>query len=203
MRILIILAILCCAGIADAGSVSVVVGQPTAAASASTYVGWANTDGEPTGTIGNTSVKVNDDEIITTQWTATEAGTAKSVQIYRGDVWSADGAWVVLYRDISGTVTLVGRGQITATSTNTWSGKITLTAESGQSLNFSQDDVLYFGFAAYDVFASSSQTGRNDIGGTGMYYQAAEECVTSGGPPATTTFTRSDNRLMAFILEYE
>ena len=172
-------------------------------ASSSTYVGWANTDGEPTGTIGNTSVTVNDDEILTTQWTATEGGTAKSINIYRGGAWAADGAWVVLYRDISGTITLVGKGQITETTTSTWSGKITLTAESGQTLDFSTNDVLYFGVAVYDVPGSSSQKGRNDTGGTGMYYQAAEECVTSGGPPATTTFTNSSGRLMALVLEYE
>ena len=188
---------------AYAGGIVMMGGGVPVVASSSTYVGWANSDGTPTGSIGNTSVTVNDDEILTTQWTATEGGTAKSINIYRGGAWAADGAWVVLYRDISGTITLVGKGQITETTTSTWSGKITLTAESGQTLDFSTNDVLYFGVAVYDVPGSSSQKGRNDTGGTGMYYQAAEECVTSGGPPATTTFTNSSGRLMALILEYE
>ncbi len=186
-----------------AGGIVMMGGGVADAVASSTYVGWANSDGTPTGTPSNTSVTVNDDEILTTRWVATEAGTAKSIQVYRGGTWAADGAWVALYRDISGTITLVGKGIISGTSTSTWSGKITLTAESGQSLDFSQDDVLYFGVAVYDVAGSSSQKGRNDTGGTGMYYQAAEECVTSGGPPATTTFANVSGRLMAFILEYE
>ena len=147
MRILIILAILCCGGISEAGSVSVVVGQPTAAASASTYVGWANSDGTPTGTPPNQTAAATTYTVART-WTATEGGTAKSVQFYAGATrWNPASAWVVLYRNISGTITLVESGTVTGVSAGSWSGKFTLTAESGQSLDFSTDDVLYFGIS--------------------------------------------------------
>lgn len=198
MRILIILAILCCGGISEAGSVSVVVGQPTAAASASTYVGWANSGGTPTGTPSSTYSALTATN--TSTWTATENGTAKSIQFYAGATrWAPGSAWVLLYRNISGTITLVGRGTITGVSAGSWSGKISLTAESGQSLAFSTDDVLYYGIGWYDA-SNSQYVGRNDTGGTGMYYS---ETSLSSGPLATITFSTSSGRLMSFIMEYE
>jgi hypothetical protein len=198
MRILIILAIICCAGIAEAGSVSVVVGQPTAAASASTYVGWANSDGTPTGTPSSTYSALTATN--TSTWTATENGTAKSIQFYAGATrWAPGSAWVLLYRNISGTITLVGRGTVTGVSAGSWSGKFTLTAEAGQSLAFSTNDVLYYGVGWYDA-NNTQYVGRNDTGGTGMFYS---ETSLSSGPLATITFSTSSGRLMSHILEYE
>lgn len=174
------------------------MGGGVAAVASSTYVGWANSDGTPTGTPSSTYSALTATN--TSTWTATENGTAKSIQFYAGATrWAPGSAWVLLYRNISGTITLVGRGTVTGVSAGSWSGKFTLTAEAGQSLAFSTNDVLYYGVGWYDA-NNTQYVGRNDTGGTGMFYS---ETSLSSGPLATITFSTSSGRLMSHILEYE
>lgn len=195
------LALLVSASPSFAGGIMMMGGGVAASTpSSSTYIGWPNSDGTPTGTPAS-AASIGDDAICTTQWTATENGTAKTIQFYSGPLWAADGAKVVLYRNISGTITLVGSGTVTVPGTSQWIAKATLTAESGQSLDFSTNDVLYYGVYYYDTLGSSSNIGREDAGGSGMYYVTLTG--ETGTPPATTTFTASSSRLMSFILEYE
>jgi len=169
-------------------------------ATGTAYIGWSNTNGTPTGTPAS-SATLGDDVTITAPWTASTSGIADSIQFYAGSGWAADNTWVCLYKNISGTITLIGKGVVSSTSINSWHSKVTLVAESGQSLSFANGDVLYYGVAFYDAAGSSSTVGREDAGGPGMYYNATANSTVSG-PPATLTWTTSASRLMAFILEY-
>lgn len=150
-----------------------------------------------------TSSSAQNDQIVTTKWTATENGTAKTINFYVGASWDAvqDYTAVVLFRDKAGTITLVGQGNIdeTIVSTNTFHGKVTLIAEGGETLTFSTNDDLYFGVLISGN--ADSSIGREDTGGSGMYFDFAD--AYSGGPPATTTFSLSSGREMAITLEYE
>jgi len=196
--ILMILLFFCIATSCYAGGL--IMGGGVLTVGGSTYVGWPNSDGTPTGAPTSESV-AGEDAIVTTQWTATENGTIKTIQFYTGSLWAADGASVVVYKDITGTKTLIGKGTATVPGTAQWIAKTTVTVESGQSLTFATNDVLYFGVYYYDILGSSSRVGREDAGGTGGYYQTLSG--ETGTPPATFTSTLSASRLMSFILEYE
>jgi len=176
---------------------NMVSGSVAGGGGVTTYVGWANSGGVPTGT--PSSSYPAGDNLSTTRWVATEGGTATTIQAYITTHLACDTEVVALFRDISGTITLVGQGTFTG-ATGEWTGEITLVAESGQTLDFSTDDILYFGVVASTTSGSSYYVGRNDSGGTGMYYGAGDYAT---GAPATTSLFTSSGREMAFILGYQ
>jgi hypothetical protein len=174
-----------------------IIGWPTAGAS-STCTGWTSSvcvpDGTPASTVSNITYTA------TRTWTAAGNGTAKTIQFYAGATrWAPAQAWVVLYRNIGGTITLVGKGVTSGVSAGTWSGKVTLIVEGGQTLAFSTNDVLYFGVAWHDT-TNSQYIGRNDTGGAGMFWNGTD---VETGPLATLTWTTSAGREMGYVLEYE
>lgn len=125
-----------------------------------------------------------------TEWTATEDGTATSINVYLTDTSSGH---VSLYKNITGTITLLGKGAVTKTGAG-FSGDIPLVAEGGQSLTFLTNDELYY---TYSFTSQAGYVGREDAGGTGMYYS------TTGGAPSTITFSTSAGRKMAIGFKYE
>jgi len=134
---------------------------------------------------GITSLTTSD-STFTRQWVATTDGTAKRIHMYFGEDIGYINIDVILYVDS----TIKALGTITPVAeTWVWSG--TLVAESGQSLDFSTDDELYFGIT---VDTSSAYRSAQSASYSNRYYQ-------SGYKP-TSTWTSSSYDF-ATVLEYE
>jgi len=92
-------------------------------------------------------------------FTATENGTLHRIAIYFTNTWAVAAQKVVVY-DASNN--LIATGDIVR-SASSWVWSSELVAEAGYSLDFSTDDVLYFGIS---VDATSTYTiGRTDNSG--------------------------------------
>lgn len=124
------------------------------------------------------------------KWEAIDGGTAVSINSY---LTGTSAGHAALYKEIGGTPTLIGKGAVSKTGAG-FTGNIALVAESGQSLTFNSGDILYY---TYSYTAQTGLLGRNDTGGSGMYFSY------TGGAPSTTTFSVSAGRDMAIGLTYE
>lgn len=204
LPIALVLCLLVFYGLASTDTV-VVVGQPLAAGTPTptpyTCVGYASTacvpDSNPATESAATLTRT-----YTRQWTATEGGTAISINAYI-TAWTCELGYIRLYKQAGGTGDFVLVGQVDITTgvvtTNTWN-KITLAAFGAQNLNFSSGDVLNFGVAWYENTSSGNALGRNDAAGT-LY--SSTLTVTSTAPDPITTWTETTTRDMALILEYD
>lgn len=161
-----------------------------------TCVGWASSNCVPTGT-ASSSTDATADRLYSTTWSATENGTAVSIQFETGAAFNCTAAWVVLYRD----TTLLGKGVISGMplSADTWY-EVTLVEESSGSLDFTTSDDLYFG-VGIDYGSTTVNVGREDSGGTNLYFTS--DSLTSGPPSTCTNWSSSGGRDNAFILKYE
>jgi hypothetical protein len=199
-RLLIALSILLLAASAFAGPLQdahkrVIAARGVASGGGTTYVGWANTNGTPTGTPSSSYAALNN--LSCRKWTADITGTISTLNAYISVIATPTYEGLCVYRDIEGTLTLIGTAVYTG-SNGTWTGNISVDVESGQSLSVSVDDVFYFGVAGL-TSANQYAVGRNDAGGDGMYYNGSS-VVTTEGPPSTVTLNLSSSREMAFIM---
>jgi len=162
------------------------------------YTGWSTT-APPTGTPASQYEGVN--AVVASLFTASVSGTLKEIAFYPKTLVSPTYYWVVAYKDIAGTNSLVGSALVSSPTSNAWSSFVTLTAADGQSLSYSAGDNIYFGVAFYKANADGQPLGRDDTGGTGMYY--ASTVITGATLPATATFSSSPGRKMGLMLSYE
>ena len=170
------------------------------AAGGYTCVGWPSSGCVPTGT-PVTEPASTVDRTYTRAWTATENGTAISINIYI-PAWTPDAGHYRLYKQAggSGDSVLIGHTTVTGSITeDTWN-KITLSAFGAQNLNFASGDILYFGVAWEEEGATASSVGRNDEAGSLFFVTTA---VSASGPDPIATWTETGTRNMAIILEYD
>jgi predicted RecA/RadA family phage recombinase len=140
------------------------------------------------------------DRTYTRAWTATEGGTAISINAYI-TAWNPLEGYYRLYNQVggSGDVILVGSVDVLALITAPAWNKINLTAFGAQSLTFSAGDVLLFGVAWGEEGSTASGLGRNDAAGS-LWFSTSN--VTSTGPDPIV-LTETTDRDMALILEYD
>jgi len=120
------------------------------------YIGWDNTGGAPDSAPASsysTQVQLN-----LRKWTADANGTLETVNIYAGphDL-EPRGQYVVVYKNVEGTLTLIAQGDFTKAQAAAWTGAVELSAADGQSLSFLSGDELYFG----GLLAASSTVGQS------------------------------------------
>jgi len=179
----------------------IAVGQP-ASVGAPTYtcVGWPSSGCVPTGTPATESASTLD-RTYTRGWTATEGGTAISINAYV-TAWNPLAGYIRLYKQAGGTGDWVLVGQATVTSSiteDTWN-KITLSAFGAQSLTFASGDVLYFGIAWDEEGATASALGRNEAAGSLF---SVTTPVDASEPDPITTWTETTTRDVALVFEYD
>lgn len=164
-----------------------------------TCIGFT-TDCEST-TLPSNSLSGTDDFTFVREATITTPSTAIAVKVAVGSDWPVNNAWAVLYRLVGTDWILIGKGLINSPTTSAWN-QVTLSAESGQSLDLEADDVVRFG---YSVDPSGTfYYLRNNTGGAGGYYITSN---VSSGPVATIaehgSWEFSTDRNMGFVLVVE
>ncbi len=150
------------------------------------WVGFPNSSGTPSSPTGSWDVYGNSsDRTYARLWTATENGTITHVNVRIGEGWNpgANGGYVVIY---NGTA-LIGSVALSSPSTETWTGELSLTLESGESWNFSTNDELRFGIS-FDGSGSETHIGR-DTGDSTNMGQYSSATVTT--PPDPITWSAS------------
>lgn len=162
------------------------------------WVGFPNSSGTPSSPVGSfVDYGSTADLVYTRTWTATENGTIKQVNLRMGSTVAGldTYAWFVVY---NGT-TLVGKAAFGTQSTNAWTGYETIIVEGGQSLDFSTNDVLYFGLA-YD-----SADGRicRDDGDTANAIEYENDIAFESSPPTPVAWETSANKGLGSILNYQ
>jgi len=177
-----------------------VSGAYTVPAAGYTCVGWPSSGCVPTGTPVTESAATTD-RTYTRSWTATEGGTAVSINIYV-TAWNPDAGYYRLYNQVAGAGNwiLVGQATVTGSITeDTWN-KINITAFGAQSLTFASGDVLRFGVAWEEEGVTASAIGRNEAAGSLFSVTTA---VSANGPDPIASWTETTTRDMAIILEYD
>jgi hypothetical protein len=163
-----------------------------AASGGTACVGWDNDSSDcSTVSIPSAGGSLSNNNTRARKWVATRSGTATRVRIYFYSTSCGDGiVQGVLYRG----TTLIGTATLACSlSSWVWSGEFT--AESGQSLSFSENDELYFGFC-YSGATTSLYYGRDATNSPNDNYYYA-----SGAPAAPASWT-SGAYENAFMLEY-
>jgi hypothetical protein len=161
------------------------------------WVGWANSSGTPTGA-PTSSAGLDQDFVVTDQWTASEDGTIKNVNAYLS---STEDNWQAAYLVVYNGTTLVGKSSSLGSISSTgWQGDTTITVEGGQSLDFSTSDTLYFGIGWDNDAAGTTRYYRENAGGDGAWYEDDDSFET---PTDVTGWELSSSRDVGFILNYE
>jgi hypothetical protein len=165
------------------------------------YTGWFNNSGTPT-TDPSSHVPMAADRTYLRKITATSAGTAYSVRVFIDYVFDGT-AWAVVYKMNGTTLELIGYAAITSPTLNTWTSELILQEPASEDMSFSSSDDLYFGIAGDPTSAQSIAIGREDTGGTGLYWSTK---AFSGAPHAellaSDMATPVAGRDMAFVLGY-
>ena len=170
----------------------------TGGGSGTQYAGYPTTDGVPDSPSGSfTGYGVAGDRVYTRVWTATESGTANAINIYHtSSLGNSDYSYAVLYR---GTTAIGYADAKTYTTSNEWTGYITITAYGGEDLTFSSSDVMHIGFAGDNVTSSGLSYDNGDSTSV-IQYSSDAWAVT---PPATVSWTTSGTTGLAMVLRYE
>ncbi len=195
MKRILILTILLMSSLAWAGSTTVVVGQVSSGAGGggtTAYIGWstngATTDAPSSDSIispGGSRTDVN-------AWTANTDGTAKKIRYYFRDYYTATNVTMGLW---NGT-TLIGTASIIPAA-NSWVWSSDLVVESGQSLDFSTNDVLRFGPSINNATVNGFQVTYGG-GATGNW-----DRHTGAYLPNPATWADISTNAAGAILEYE
>jgi hypothetical protein len=157
LRILLLAFFLLINSVADAGMII---------RGSSSCVGYeANQTDCATPVYGGSADSLLGDMTYTRTWTATEAGTAKSIDYYPYANCGTGAVWTVVFY-----VNTELRGTGTSTcSADSWINGI-LSSYSGRSLTFSSSDVIKYGVSV-DYGTSGAYMGRqSDSGGDQNYY---------------------------------
>jgi len=164
------------------------------------WVGFPNTTGSPSSPVGSwVTYGADADRVYGRNWTATEGGTVKAVNIY---LWAADDfwdhAWLVVY---NGT-TLIGKSaELSNDVSDGWKGDTTIVVEGGESLVFSTSQELYFGIAWDNSTTNSTDFGRDDGASENINYYDNTHAF-STAPPPTVTWADSTSEGYGVILKY-
>lgn len=163
------------------------------------YAGWPTTDSVPNSPIGSfAALGSSGDRLYCWAWSASEGGQADAINSYVYDSYaSTDNALLAVYKNN----TLIGySGDIRSFTTRyVWTGYQALTAASGQSLNFAQNDTISVCWAGDNALASRLAYDTGDLTNTVKYYNGSWTAT-----PSTTvaSFSASTSKGMAIILRY-
>lgn len=163
------------------------------------WIGYPNSSGTPSSPVGSyTDYGTTDaDRVYVRRVTATENGTAQAISFRVGtDNGFGDDAWVVLY---NGT-TLIGYAAIGTQTAEAWTSYLTLTAASGQDLDFGLNDELNF-WVCWDS-ASGADVSRDSSGASGVTYYTSGEPISTAPPATVSAWSSSANAGPAVILRY-
>ncbi len=122
--------------------------------------------------------------------TAGAAGTVDAVNLYIFNVPGGAYKYACVYNGTS----LVGKADISSISSTGWTGFITVTEESTDSLDYSSGDYLNAGFCIDGTGTTSNAVGDylgEDSGNSGNIYYETDSWATN--PPATVTWESSSH----------
>lgn len=169
------------------------------------WVGFPNTAGTPSAPTGTwTGYGLDADRAYAQKWTATENGTIQSINFHWG---TPEGNPTVMFFAVWRNTTLIGYVDNTTTSgtysSNAWSGYTTITVVGGQSLDFSTNDVIYFGYTCDETGSYLAAAASQDTGGAeDIWFD--NTTVLNNVPAATVTWAASPSasKSLGVILQY-